>query len=132
MRATTLFTIIVLGTTVANAKPPLREVQEINGPLFEVALANEIRKKCPDISGRLVKGYRTLVALKQRARELGYSDAEIDAYTDSDVEKARMRRQGDQWLSKRGVDQNVAADWCRVGREEIKRGSRIGGLLRAN
>lgn len=132
MRKTLLMIILALSTGIANAKPPLRDVQEIDGPLFEVALANEIRKNCPDISARLVKGYRYLVSLKQRARDLGYTDAEIDAYTDSDTEKARMRRQGDKWLAARGVDQSVAADWCRVGREEITKGSRIGGLLRAN
>ena len=131
MRAMTMIILIALGAGMAMAKPPLREVQEIDGALFDVALANEIRKNCSDISGRLVKGYRYLVALEQKAKDLGYSDAEIEAYRNSDSEKARMRAQGDKWLAARGVNKAQEADWCRVGREEIENGSRVGGLLRA-
>lgn len=131
MRAMTMTIFIALAASMAVAKPPLREVQEIDGALFDVALANEIRKNCPSISGRLAKGYRYLVSLERRAKELGYSDSEIDAYRNSDTEKARMRAKGDTWLSTRGVDKAEPGDWCRVGKEEINKGSRIGGLLRS-
>lgn len=131
MRA--LIMTLVLGLTAGTtlAKPPLRDVPEIDGPLFEVALADEIRKKCPTIDGRLAKGLRTLWALKRKANDLGYSDAEIDAYRSSDVEKARMRKKGQAWLAQRGASQSNVDSLCRVGREEISKGSRIGGLLRA-
>lgn len=132
MRALIMTLVLTTAAGVALAKPPLRDVAEIDGPLFEVALADEIRKKCPTIKGRMAKGVSTLWSLKRRANALGYSDAEIDAYRKSDAEKARMRRKGDKWLSARGVDQSKPGDWCRVGREEIKKGSRIGGLLREN
>ncbi len=132
MRALNTIFILTLTATTVLAKPPLRDVAEIDVPLFEVALADEIRKKCPTIDGRMAKGIKTLWTLKRRANELGYSDAEIDAYRKSESEKARMRRKGDKWLAARGVNQSKTDDWCRVGRDEIKKGSRIGGLLREN
>lgn len=130
MRALKTLLILTISAGMAAAKPPLRDVPEIDGPLFEVALADEIRKKCPTLDGRMAKGIRTLWTLKRRANALGYTDAEIDAYRKSDAEKARMRQKGDAWLSARGVNQSKADDWCRVGRTEIKKGSLIGGLLR--
>ena len=125
-------TLIFLAAGTALAKPPLRDVPEIDDALFDVALANEIRKNCSEISARIIKGLGYLRSLQNQARELGYSDAEIEAYRTSDVEKDRMRRQGDVWLSARGVDKEVEADWCRVGRDEISKSSRVGGLLREN
>lgn len=130
MRIVTMTTVLILAGGVVSAKPPLRDVPEIDGALFHVALANEIRKECPDISGRLVKGVRYLHSLNAKARALGYSADEIDAYRNSDAEKARMRAKGDVWLSERNVNKGNPADWCRVGREEISKGSLIGGLLR--
>ena len=132
MRALTTIIILITLSGMAVAKPPLRDVAEIDDPLFEVALANEIRKQCPSINGRLVKGLNQLRSLKRRANELGYSDAEIDAYRKSEAEKTRMRQRGNAWLSARGVDQSKTEDWCRVGKEEIRKGSRIGALLREN
>lgn len=132
MRAVTMATLIFLAAGSSLAKPHLRDVPEIDDALFDVALANEIRKNCSNISARLIKGLGYLRSLQNRAHALGYSDAEIDAYRNSDAEKARMRRRGDVWLAQRGVDQEKEADWCRVGRDEIRKSSRVGGLLREN
>jgi len=132
MRVTTMTLILTLSAGSILAKPPLRDVAEIDGPLFNVALADEIRKQCPTIDGRLAKGVKTLWDLKRRANALGYSDAEIDAYRKSDAEKARLRAKGDSWLKARGVNKTKTEDWCRVGRDEIEKGSQIGGLLRQN
>ncbi|MBV2360568.1 DUF5333 domain-containing protein [Thalassococcus sp. CAU 1522] len=123
---------LVLGLTLAApaaAKPPLRDVAKIDDHLMAVAIADEIRKSCEDISPRMIKAYSVLRSLKSDARALGYSDEEIEDYVTSKAEKARMRAKADAWLKARGVDPKDRAALCAFGKTEIARGSRIGELL---
>jgi hypothetical protein len=115
----------------AAARQPLSEVREIDDGLFYVALANEIRKSCDDIEPRIFMALSTLRSLNSKARAMGYTQAEIDAYTDSDAEKARMRARGAEYYAARGVDPAVPQDLCALGRAEIQRNSQIGVLLKA-
>lgn len=122
--------VFALIATAAVAKQPLREIKVIDDAVFDVAVADEIRKKCPDIAPRLVQAYSLYRATRQHARELGYSDDEIEAYGDSDVEKARMRAKGDAYLRANGVVASDPQSYCALGRKEIQKSSRIGSLLR--
>ena len=63
--------------------------------------------------------------------DLSNSDAEIDAYIDSDAEKARMRARGAAFFKAKGVDTSDPQSYCALGREEIQKSSRIGSLLKA-
>ncbi|MEW2911762.1 DUF5333 domain-containing protein [Leisingera sp. JC11] len=115
----------------ALAKPSLRDVQEIEDPLFAVAVAKEVSDYCDDISPRYLKGLGELRRLKARANALGYSDAEIRDYIESDAEKDRMRAKGEQLLAQNGVDYGKPETFCAYGRAEIEKNSAIGVLLRA-
>lgn len=115
----------------AQSRPPLSEVAEIEDTLFVVALANEVGRKCETISGRRLKGYNMLFKLRGRANDLGYTDAEIRAYVESDAEKARMRAKGESYLKSRGVKLDTPETFCAFGRAEIAKSSAIGALLRA-
>ncbi len=75
---------------------------------------------------------RPALRLKSRANALGYSDAEIRAYIESDAEKARMRAKGEAFLSQNGVRYGQPETFCAFGRSEIQKNSAIGALLRAN
>lgn len=118
--------------SAACAKPSLRDVPEIENTLFAVALADEIRDNCSSLSGRYLKGFGVLRRLRSRANALGYSDAEIRAYVESDAEKARMRTKGHKFLAAQGVDYNNPETFCAFGRAEIAKSSAIGVLLKAN
>lgn len=124
--------ILALAAPAAIAKPHLRDVSEIDDALFAVGLANEIRKQCPSISARKIKALMTLQKLKSRANELGYSDAEIEAYTSSEAEKDRMRARGAHWFGQQGIDTSTPEGYCVAGRSEIDKNSQIGALLKAN
>jgi hypothetical protein len=69
--------------------------------------------------------------LEQKARSLGYTREEIDAYTDSDTEKDRLRAKAATFFAARGVDTSDPQSYCALGLEEIQKASRIGSLLRA-
>jgi len=117
---------------IAEAKPPLRDVKEIDDELYYIAIANEISEYCPSISGRRLKAINVMWGLRSQANKLGYSDSEIRAYVDSDAEKDRMRAKGEAYLAANGVSYDNPGSFCTLGRKEIERNSAIGVYLRAN
>jgi hypothetical protein len=116
----------------AQAKPHLRDVKSIDGSLLAVALANEIRNHCSNISPRLFKALRFVNGLRDKAIKMGYTDAEIDAYRKSDVEKERLKSEGYAYLAANGVITGQPETYCALGRAEIEISSQIGALLRVN
>ena len=125
-----LIALSLIATPLA-AKPPLREVAEIDDALLDLGIADRIRDECPDISARMVRAVQYVRKLEKRARALGYSKDEIAAYTDSEAEKERMRARGAAFFAARGVDTSDPQSYCALGNAEIQKGSRIGSLLRA-
>ena len=123
--------LLLSGATEASTKPPMREVPEIADGVFVIVVANEIRRHCDDINGRLMKGIGEIRRLRARANALGYSDDEIRAVLDSDGEKERMRDRGRRYMAQKGLDYDKPGDLCRLGRLEIRNQSAIGALLRA-
>lgn len=132
MRIVTLAMIFAMSTQAALAKPPLREVAEIDDALLAVGLADEIRKNCPSISARMLKALVFVRDLQNQARSLGYTDEEIDAYRKSDSEKARLRAEGAAWLTAQGVTEGNPESYCAAGRSEIEKQSPIGAFLKAD
>lgn len=120
-----------LSAAPAAAKPPLREVARIDDALLDLGIADIVRENCPTISARIVAAVLFVRRLQSEARELGYTAAEIEAYTKSDAEKARMRKRGDAFFAARGVDTSDPQSYCQFGLAEIEKSSRIGSLLRA-
>lgn len=128
--ATFLAAILSLGAGAAAAKVPLRDVPEIDNPMFSVAMALEISNKCDTIEPRTVKGLSFLWNLADKAQDMGYSKAEIDAYRKSDAEKARMRAKGEAYMRAKGLDPAKPADLCKLGQMEMAANSQIGAFLR--
>lgn len=124
-------TLTLLMAVQAQAKPPLREVASIDDALFDLGLADRIRKNCPTISARMLKAIGYVRGIEKTARNMGYTQAEIDAYTDSDADKNRLRAKAVKYFAARGVDPSKPESYCAVGLEEIQKSSRIGSLLRA-
>lgn len=128
-----MIALLSLGVLAApvSAKPPLREVAAIDDALLDVGIADAIRKNCPTINARLVRATSFLWKIKGQANDLGYTDAEIDAYRKSDAEKERLKARGRAFFKARGVDTSDPQSYCALGLEEIQKQSRIGSLLRA-
>ncbi|MEP1766430.1 MAG: DUF5333 domain-containing protein [Sulfitobacter sp.] len=125
-----VLSIVGLSAGAVQAKQKLRDVKLVDDAVFDVAVADKIRKECPDISARVLKALTLYRSVRSHARSLGFSDDEIEAYGDSDVEKARMRKKGEAYLHARGVVASDPQSYCAVGRKEIQKSSRIGSLLR--
>ena len=125
------FTGLSLIAAPVAAKPPLRDVPAIDDALLDLGIADRIRKECPSISARMLKAMSYVHNLEKQAKSMGYSSTEIEAYTDSDAEKARMRAKGAAFFKAKGVDTSDPQSYCVLGNAEIQKGSRIGSLLRA-
>ena len=123
--------VVILAASSAWAKPPLRDVPEIDNGLFAVGLAHEIRKKCPSIDARLFKAFGVLRDLEREARDLGYSEDEIRTHLKSKQEKKRLRARAAKYMESQGLGQTEAG-YCALGESEIARSSEIGVLLRAS
>ncbi len=135
MRLTQVFTASLFAISLALSAPAsaagLQNEVKINNGLLAVGIADEIRNRCDSISARTFTALGFLNSLKREARAKGYSNDEINAYTKSKKEKAKMRERGQAYLAQNGASPSDAASMCRLGRAEIKKRSQIGVLLRA-
>lgn len=122
---------LTASVAAGEARPSLRDVPEIENPLFAVAVASEVADQCDSIAARTLVGLNELYRIKGRANALGYSDKEIRAYIKSDQEKSRMRAKGERLLTQKGVKLDQPETFCTYGLAEIEKNSAIGVLLRA-
>nr|WP_323779246.1 DUF5333 domain-containing protein [Amylibacter sp.] len=132
MRVLLIAALTSLMASTAMANPPLREVKQINDGLLYVGLADEIRKTCDGISGRIFKGIGRLRSIHRLALDMGYSKDEIESFVDDRAEKNRLKARGKTYLKANGASQSDPQSMCALGRKEIAKQSEIGTLLYEN
>ncbi|MDR6264408.1 DUF5333 domain-containing protein [Roseobacter sp. N2S] len=132
MRVLLIAALTSLMASTAMANPPLREVKQINDGLLYVGLADEIRKTCDGISGRIFKGIGRLRSIHRLALDMGYSKDEIETFVDDRAEKNRLKARGKTYLKANGASQSDPQSMCALGRKEIAKQSEIGTLLYEN
>jgi hypothetical protein len=121
---------ILLSAAPGLANPPLQDQSEIQEGMIIAGMAIEIADNCDDLNVRLVRGMNHLRALEDRARELGYSDEEIDSYIENDAEKDRLESLARTRLVDLGVVPGSDASYCRVGEAQVASNTAVGRLLR--
>jgi hypothetical protein len=124
-------TLFALAFTAAAALPPLSQNRTVNDQLFAAAVGDRIRKECPTISARMFVVMQKARELERYAKAQGYTEAQIDAYTSSEPDKARLESRALAYLAERSARPGDAEAHCRVGRAEIAAKSPIGELLRS-
>ena len=113
------------------ARQPLHEIPPVVQAFYSLGLANEVRRNCTTIDARMFRAWKFLNSIERYARNLGYSDAEIDDFVRNKAEKERLRARIRADLAKRGATPGTPEGYCTVGHEEIAKGSVAGRLLRA-
>ena len=121
---------VVMAAGNLSAKPALRDVQHITEGLITVGIAYEISETCSSINARFFRGISYLNSLKSHARGLGYTDAEIDAYTDDKAEQNRLEGIARARLFNLGAISGQPETYCAVGRAQMGAGTAIGRLPR--
>lgn len=126
-------TIITAGIGFAgsvSAQTALKDVLYVRDGVIHVGMAYEISEQCDSLHARTFRGISFLNSLKNHARDLGFSDDQIDAYIDDDAEKDRLEGMARAELARLGTDPNDAASYCAVGRAQMDANTRVGWLLR--
>lgn len=121
---------VVAFAGAASAKPALKDVGAVREGIIATGMAYEITQKCGSISPRYIRALGYLNTLKDHARGLGYTDSEIDAYTDDKAEENRLKGVARERLAALGAVAGDEASYCAVGRAEIAKNSIIGRLMR--
>jgi hypothetical protein len=124
--------ILCLLSTPALALVPINQEPHINESIVAGRVGDIIRNTCPTISARMVVAYSKLKELERYARDKGYSEADFEAFRKSEVEKNRLKAQAAAYLKAAGAVEGDTESYCRVGRDEIAKGSLIGELLRSS
>lgn len=119
---------VMAGQSVA--RPPLAQVAEIRNGLIIVGIAYELSEVCDSLDARTFKGLLYLNNLKSKARNMGYSSQEIDAFVKDKAEKKKLESQARTILANMGAVKGQPKTYCTVGHAEIAKKSAIGRLLR--
>ncbi len=134
MRKSPLILAATLATALAgghaSAQQSLKDVSYVTEGLIAVGMAYELSEVCGDLDARLFRGIGYLNQLKSHAKGLGFSNAQIDDYTDNKAEQDRLEAIARQRLVSLGAQPGDEGSHCSVGKAEIAKGSTIGYLLR--
>lgn len=123
--------IAVMGVAgSASAQNALKDVQYIRDGIIHLGMAYQIGESCDSLRARRLRGLGFLNSLRTHAVELGYSDAEIDAYVNDKAERRRLEGIARRELARLGANDADAASYCAVGRAQMAANTRIGWLLR--
>lgn len=106
------------------------QVERVTEGLIAAGMAIELDDNCGAVDVRLLRGLNFLQGLKSHLSDLGYSNAEIDAYIDNDAEKDRLEAIARQRLSDLGVRVGETETYCIVARGQIAQDTAVGRLLR--
>lgn len=121
---------LVTFSGAAAAKPALKDVAHVREGIITTGMAYELSEKCGSVRARMIRGLNFLYSLRNHARELGYSNAEIDAYINDKAEENRLVAIARTRLANKGAVPGNEASYCAVARSEIAAGSAVGDLLR--
>ena len=113
------------------AREPLGEDPHIVNSLMSGRVADVIRNECSSISAKMFVVMGKLNELETYARGKGYTEAEVKAFLKDKTEKDRIKAMAADYLAKAGAVPGDAESYCKVGRDEIAKGTLAGSLLRS-
>ena len=128
----TLILSLSLLATPALAQDAINLDPHINESLIAGRVGDTIRNTCPSISARMLVALSKLRELERYARDKGYTDADYEAFMDNKAEKNRLKAAAADYLKQAGAVEGDPESYCKVGQDEIAKGSLIGSLLRSS
>lgn len=135
MRKTTILAIAMTAATVGlagnlSAQSALKDVTRVTEGLIAVGMAVELSDECGDLKPRTLRGINFLRSLQNHAKDLGFSQSQIDDFVDNRDEKKRLEAIARGRLADLGVIEGQENTYCTVGRGQISQGTQVGLLLR--
>ncbi|MFN3575757.1 MAG: DUF5333 domain-containing protein [Tabrizicola sp.] len=127
----TLTLALTLAATPALALVPINEDPVIHDKLLQGFIGDAIADNCPTIKPRTMRALGELNNLRDYALKQGYTADVVRDFVRSKEEKAKFKAEAAEWLKARGAEPGNAEAYCRIGEEEIAKGSLAGSLLRS-
>jgi Family of unknown function (DUF5333) len=126
------FAALLAAATPVLALEPLPEERFINDSLRAGRIGDVIRNTCPTMHARMFVVLAKIEGLKSYALEKGYTRDEVEAFIKNKDQKNRLKAEAAAYLAAAGAVEGDAESYCKVGRDEIAKGSLIGELLRSS
>ena len=123
--------VAVIAASPALALEPLNKDTHVTESLVAVRVGDTIRNTCPSISAKMFTVLAKWNDLKAYLRAKGYTEDEVEAFRKDKVEKARIKGLAADYLKQAGAVEGDAESYCKVGRDEIAKGTLAGSLLRS-
>lgn len=117
------------GTSLAEGKVPLAENAHIRDSLVAGRIADVLRTECSGLHARMILVLQKLDDLKEYAIAEGYTEEEVKAFLKNRDQKNAMKALAADYLAKAGAVKGDEDSYCRVGKEEIAKGTLAGSLL---
>ena len=130
MKRLMILTCVMMLATPVSAQHPLWNDAKIYKGLFDLAVADQIRRNCSTISGRMLRGYDHARQLYKHAQSLGYSRKQVEDFVESKAEQAIIRKRVENYFAANNADHKTPDGLCALGKREINNNSVIGGLLK--
>lgn len=116
--------------TQQEANALLRSDERVWDGLLNAAIIAHIVRGCEQIEGPSRLARRTyFLPLYNRARRLGASRAQIEAFIDDEGEQARLEADVHRYIESTGARPDDAASLCALGRAEIAARTPVGRRL---
>ncbi|WP_156317313.1 DUF5333 domain-containing protein [Cypionkella psychrotolerans] len=123
--------VAVMAASPALALEPLNKDAHVTESLVAVRVGDTIRNTCPSISAKMFTVLAKWNELKTYLRGKGYTEDEVEAFRKDKTEKARIKGLAADYLKQAGVVDGDVESYCKVGRDEIAKGTLAGSLLRS-
>ncbi|MFM7333063.1 MAG: DUF5333 domain-containing protein [Tabrizicola sp.] len=130
MLRTTLIAL-TLAATPAFALVPINENPEIREKLLQGFIGDAIVDNCPTMKARTMRALGELNALRDYALKQGYEADVVRDFVKSKEEKAKFKAEAAEWLKAKGAEPGNPEAYCKIGEEEIAKGTLAGSLLRS-
>lgn len=114
------------------ALEPINTEAHIHDTLLMGFIGDAIDDNCDTLSARKLRALGELNSLANYALEKGYSRSEIHDFVTDKKEKAKGKAEAAVWLKNKGAVPGKPEAYCKIGAEEIAKGSLIGQLLRSD
>ncbi len=110
-------------------KVALADNAHIRDSLVAGRVADVLRNECGSLHARMILVLQKLEDLKQYAIAQGYTEAEVKAFLKDNKQKRKMKKEAAKYLAQAGAVEGDEASYCRVGKDEIAKGTLAGSLL---
>jgi TPR repeat protein len=130
LRTFTIALTLAVATPVF-ALEPINQNAVIRDKLLQGFIGDAIADNCPTIKARTIKALGELNNLRDYALEQGYEASVVREFVTSDAEKAKFKAEAAEWLKAKGAEPGNPEAYCKIGEDEIAKGTLAGSLLRS-